>query len=167
MFYGKPAHVKGNYHRDEQRRLRQAIPSVQSRQSLRCSLAQRMKLKEASDQEPYLTNIPLSSNSSNTELTLPTVRTSINLSMVASVGLSIMRNRICLYSTSAGSGRRVFITLPDMSDLIQNIYTKIEFWLKFYILLHSQYNFFCANVKSAECEFVWLNHIQLLIWNFM
>ena len=44
--------------------------------------------------------------------------TSINLSIVASVGRYVMRNFIFLYSISAGSGLRTFIAFIDADDVI-------------------------------------------------
>ena len=53
IFWAGPRE-KGTYHICEQRRLRRACASLQSRQSLRCSLTQHRELEEVSDKKPHL-----------------------------------------------------------------------------------------------------------------
>lgn len=57
--------------------------------------------------------------------------TSMNRSMLASVGRSIIKNLMFLYSISAGSGRRVFITLVVIGNRCPQIQKDIsnQYWL--------------------------------------
>ncbi len=54
----------------------------------------------------------------NLEPMFKKVFTSINLSIVASVGRYVIKNRMFLYSISAGSGLRTFIAELPVDDII-------------------------------------------------